>query len=95
MRRNEEGANKAREINKEKEVDDGEYGDSAGEEEVDAERDMIREQHEEVTASRTNLTSMMATSLKAVTGSLLAKAFLPSAVEVKQCLVYTDLAIKM
>jgi hypothetical protein len=30
-----------------------------------------------------------------VTGSLLAKAFLPSAVEVKQCLIYTDLAIKM
>ena len=61
MRRNDEGANKARESNKEKEVDDGEYGDSA-EEEVDAERDMIREQHEEVTASRTAMTSMNATS---------------------------------
>jgi hypothetical protein len=82
MRRNDEGANKARESNKEKEVEDGEYGDSA-EEEVDAERDMIREQHEEVTASRTAMTSMNATSSKALTGSLLAKAFLPSAVEVK------------
>ncbi len=30
-----------------------------------------------------------------VTGALLAKAFLPSPVEVKQCLVYTDLAMKM
>ena len=30
-----------------------------------------------------------------VTGSILAKAFLPTPVEVKQCLVYTDLAIKM
>ena len=33
--------------------------------------------------------------MKKITGALLAKAFLPSPVEVKQCLVYADLAMKM
>ena len=33
--------------------------------------------------------------LKKVSGAMLAKAFLPSADDVKQCLVYTELAIKM
>ena len=33
--------------------------------------------------------------MKKLTGAVLAKAILPSPVEVKQCLVYTDLAIKM
>lgn len=33
--------------------------------------------------------------MRSVTGTLLAKAFLPSTSEVKQCLVYMDLAIKM
>ena len=33
--------------------------------------------------------------MKKLTGAILAKAILPSPVEVKQCLVYTDLAIKM
>ena len=33
--------------------------------------------------------------MKKLTGAILAKAILPSPVEVKQCLVYIDLAIKM
>ena len=33
--------------------------------------------------------------MRNISGALLAKAFLPTTAEVKQCLVYTDLAIKM
>jgi len=71
------------------------YEDSG--DEVDAERDMIRENAaaDGEDLDERSLVSGQARNNSKVSGALLAKAFLPSPVEVKQCLVYTDLAMKM
>ena len=69
-----------------------EYDDS-GEEENDAERDMLRENNHEAVLGQRGASG--AAHIKKLTGAILAKAFLPTTVEVKQCLVYIDLAIKM
>jgi len=77
------------------EIDQDVYGDS-GDEENDAEREMIRESvsyQEDEMGSRSGQTSSL--NPKKMSGTALAKAFLPSVSDVKQCLVYTDLAIKM
>ena len=71
--------------------DSGEYDDE--QEPDDAEQDMINENvsnHEDFKNQR-GANPM----LKKVSGAMLAKAFLPQADDVKQCLVYTELAIKM
>ena len=69
---------------------EGAYGDDSAEED---DGQMIKGQQ----ASANNLNSMSSGNgmMKKLTGAILAKAILPSPVEVKQCLVYTDLAIKM
>lgn len=71
------------------------YEDSG--DENDAERDMIRENAaaDGEDLDERSLVSGQARNNSKVSGALLAKAFLPSPVEVKQCLVYTDLAMKM
>ena len=62
----------------------------------DAEQDMIQENHsnnEDVAYDRRR--NEQAPMLHKVSGAMLAKAFLPQADDVKQCLVYTELAMKM
>ena len=45
--------------------------------------------------SKSGADQVSAGGIRKLTGAVLAKAILPSPVEVKQCLVYTELAIKM
>ena len=55
---------------------------------------MLRENNHHEAVQR-NSGGNGANLMKKMTGAILAKAFLPTTVEVKQCLVYIDLAIKM
>ena len=75
--------------------------ENSGEGEADVEREMIHESHEPVIPGKRGAGQSLsavagaAGMMNKISGALLAKAFLPSPDEVKQCLVYTDLAIKM
>ena len=55
---------------------------------------MLRENNHEAVLGQRGA-SGAANMMQKITGTLLAKAFLPSTDEVKQCMVYMDLAIKM
>lgn len=56
---------------------------------------MLRENNHEAVLGQRGVSAGAANIMQKLTGTLLAKAFLPSTDEVKQCMVYMDLAIKM
>ncbi len=68
-------------------------------EDGDNEEDEANDEHHQMIKGNngnSKLSAVIGASLvKKVTGALIAQAFLPSPVEVKQCLVYTDLAMKI
>ena len=76
-------------------VDREEDYDNPSDVKEDAERDMIHESEEEMSGSKLASMSLSGPKNTKLPAALVARAFLPNPEDIKQCMVYTDLAIKM